>query len=96
MVTLDAGNVLLKPSNRKQLMSWLRRALRLGQRVADFALNITMHRTGRQYEMKAVVRGANFSFDCRSRRTDWQTAGRELVRTLVNRLHDLSLHRSVA
>jgi hypothetical protein len=46
MVTLNAGNVLLKPSHRKQLMSWLRRTLRLGQRVADFALNITMQRTG--------------------------------------------------
>ena len=29
MIKLEAGNVLLKPSQRKQLMSWLRRSLRV-------------------------------------------------------------------
>ena len=36
MIKLDLGNVLLKPSHRKQLMSWLRRSLRLGERLGDY------------------------------------------------------------
>src|SRR6202035_4771455 len=50
MIKLDAGNVLLKPSHRRQMMSWLRRALRLGSQLGQFALTITMHRSGKQCE----------------------------------------------
>ena len=51
MIQLDAGNVLLKPSQRKQLLSWLRRSLRLGQRLGDFALKITLRHVGKAYEV---------------------------------------------
>ena len=74
MITLDAGNVLLKPSHRRQLMAWLRRSLRIGQRLGRFALNITMHRSGRQYEVRASVKDSAGTFTCRSRRTDWRDA----------------------
>jgi hypothetical protein len=93
MITLDAGNVLLKPSHRRQLMAWLRRSLRIGQRLGRFALNITMHRSGRQYEVRASVKDSAGAFTCRSRRTDWRDAARDLVRALVRTLHH---HQSLA
>ena len=87
MIKLDAGNVLLKPSHRRQLMSWLRRALRIGSRLGQFALTITMQRTGKQCEVRAQVHDSAGDFVCRSRQHDWRDAVRELVRALVNRLH---------
>ena len=70
MLRLIEGNVLLKPSHRKQLMSWLRRILRMGERLGDFVLTITLHRTGKSYEMKASVHDAAGDFDCRCRQSD--------------------------
>jgi hypothetical protein len=96
MIKLDAGNVLLKPSQRRQMMAWLRRALRLGSRLGQFALTITMQRTGRQCEVRAAVHDSAGDFSCRSRRQDWRDAMRELVRTLVIRLQAQRLHRAVA
>ena len=87
MIKLDAGNVLLKPSTRKQLMSWLRRAARLGQRLGDFVLTLTLHRAGRQYEVKALVHDSAGDFDCRVRQTDLRTAVRQLVARLTQLLH---------
>lgn len=96
MIKLDAGNVLLKPSHRRQMMAWLRRALRLGSQLGHFALTITMHRSGKQCEMRAQVRDSAGDFVCRSRRHDWRDAMRELVRSLVNRLHAQRLNRALA
>ena len=87
MIKLDAGNVLLKPSNRRQLMAWLRRCLRIGSRLGDFLLTITMRRTGRQIEVRATVHDRAGDFACRSRQTDWRSAVRDLVRQLSSRLH---------
>ena len=96
MIKLEAGNVLLKPSHRRQLMAWLRRALRLGSRLGQFALTITMHRSGRQYEVRARVHDSAGDFACRARQTDWRGAMRDLVRNLVNQLHQQWLVRSSA
>ena len=95
MIKLDNGNVLLKPSQRRQLMSWLKRAMRLGSRIGNFALTITMHRAGRQCEVRATVQDAAGSFVCRSRQHEWRDAMRELIRMLCNGLHE-QLLRSVA
>jgi hypothetical protein len=95
MLRLIEGNVLLKPSHRKQLMSWLRRVLRLGERLGDFVLTITLHRTGKNYEMKARVHDAAGDFACRCRQSDWRSGLRQLVRTLSSRLHDQYVHRGV-
>ena len=46
MVKLQAANCLLKPSQRRQLQSWLKRAIHLGERVGDFILTITVRRVG--------------------------------------------------
>lgn len=96
MIKLDAGNVLLKPSHRKQMMAWLRRALRIGSRLGQFAMIITMHRTGKQCEVRASVHDSAGDFVCRSRRQDWRDAMRELVRLLVVRLQAQRLHRAMA
>lgn len=93
MIKLDAGNVLLKPSHRRQLMAWLRRALRMGSRLGEFVLIITMHRSGRQCEVRAVVHDAAGDFVCRSRQHEWRDAVRDLVRTLVIRLHEQQLRQ---
>ncbi|HTL30194.1 MAG TPA: hypothetical protein VL282_13270 [Tepidisphaeraceae bacterium] len=87
MIKLDSGNVLLKPSHRKQLMAWLRRSLRFGQRIGDFMLNITMKRIGRAYQVVAHVHDRAGEFHCRVRQADWRHAMRELVRKLSNQLH---------
>ena len=86
MIKLDSGNVLLKPSQRRQLMAWLRRSLKLGNRLGNFVLEITMWRSGRQFELKAAVHDTAGEFDCRVRRNDWRDALRDLVRSLCRRL----------
>lgn len=96
MIKLDAGNVLLKPSHRRQMMAWLRRALRMGSRLGQFAIVISMHRTGKQCEVRAAVHDSAGDFVCRSRRQDWHDAMRELVRMLVIQLHAQRLHRAIA
>jgi ribosome-associated translation inhibitor RaiA len=87
MVKLEAGNVLLKPSHRRQLMGWLKRASRLGQRLGDFDLTITIARVGRQHEVTASVHDAAGDFRCRSRQRDWRDALRDLIQRIVAQLH---------
>ena len=94
MIKLDAGNVLLKPSHRRQLMAWLRRSLRLGNRLGDFVLTITLKKCGRIYDVRASVNDACGSFNCHARRYDWRTAVRDLSRLLATRLHRQCLQRS--
>ncbi len=96
MVKLDLGNVLLKPSHRRQLMSWLRRCLRLGERLGNFVLTLSIRRRGRIYELRANVRDSAGAFSCRAREQDWRGALRDMVKTLTLRLHDQCLRRGVA
>lgn len=96
MMKLIEGNVLLKPSHRRQLMTWFKRAQRMGERLGDFIMTLTLHRTGKRYEVTARVHDACGDFDCRSRQTDWRTAVQELCRTVLARLHAQSLVRAIA
>ena len=96
MIKLDSGNVLLKPSQRRQLMAWLRRSLKLGERLGNFVLTISMWRTGRQFELRAAVRDGAGDFGCRVRRNDWQGALRDLVRDVCRQLHGQCLQASAA
>ena len=96
MIKLDAGNVLLKPSQRRQMMAWLRRALRMGSRIGQFALSITMYRSGRQCEVRAHVQDSAGEFVCRSRQHDWRDAMREMIKSLVQGLHAQQLRRTLA
>ena len=96
MIELDAGNVLLKPSQRRQMMGRLRRCLKLGSRLGGFLLRITIWRTGRQYELRAAVRDRSGAFGCRVLRADWAEAVHDLVQALSRRLHDHCLRRRAA
>ena len=87
MIQLEVGNVLLKPSQRRQLMARLRRSLKLGSRLGNFVLRITLWRTGRRFELRATVSDGAGQFGCRVRRSDWRQAMHELIRTLSQRLH---------
>jgi hypothetical protein len=86
MIQLDSGNVLLKPSHRKQLMAWLKRAMRIGQRLGNFLLHITMKRIGRSYEVNFTVQDSAGNFQMRMKRHDWRDAVRDLSRMICVRL----------
>lgn len=96
MIELDVGNVLLKPSQRRQMMARLRRCLKLGSRLGNFLMRITIWRSGRQYELRAAVRDRAGDFGCRVRRADWSDALHDLIRAVSRRLHDQCLRRQVA
>lgn len=91
MLQLDSGNVLLKPSHRKQLMTWLRRALKLGQRLGDFFIRISLHRIGRSIHVLAQVHDSAGDFQIHARNRDWRTAMRETAHMLSLKLHDQRL-----
>ena len=86
MIQLDSGNVLLKPSHRRQLMTWLRRASKLGQRLGNFLLQISLKRIGRAYEVVCSVHDRAGSFQMRMKRHDWRDAARDLARMVCVRL----------
>jgi hypothetical protein len=87
MVKLEAGNVLLKPSHRKQLMGWLKRCMRMGQKLGNFDLTITLARVGKSHEVKAAVHDSAGNFTCRTRQRDWRGAVREAIRRILTQLH---------
>jgi hypothetical protein len=93
MIKLHAGNVLLKPAQRRQIATLLRRCVRLGKRLGDFVLNISLRRCGRFYEIRASVHDRAGDFACRTRQNNWQDALRHLARTVTLRLHEQCLHR---
>ncbi|HEX3358561.1 MAG TPA: hypothetical protein VHS31_16420 [Tepidisphaeraceae bacterium] len=86
MMHLDSGNVLLKPSQRRQMMTWLRRALRLGQRLGNFFLHVSLKRIGKSYEVNIAVQDTAGNFNVRMKRHDWRDAMRELSRMVCLRL----------
>jgi hypothetical protein len=91
MIHVDSGNVLLKPAQRKQLMAWLRRALKLGKRLGGFLLSISIKRVGRCYDVWAHVHDSAGDFKCHCRRHDLRGACREVALALSSRLHDRCL-----
>ena len=92
MIKLDAGNVLLKPSQRRQIASLLRRCVRLGKQLGDFVLNISIRRAGRIFELRANVHDRAGDFACRARQNNWSDALRDLARSLTARLHQQRLN----
>ena len=93
MIKLEAGNVLLKPSSRRQFMGWLKRVARTGQRLGDFNLRITLSRVGNQLQAVAAVRDRAGGFTCRIRQRDLRYAMRELIHRVMARLHLQHLQR---
>lgn len=95
MIKLDEGNVLLKPAQRRQFLACFRRALRLGSRLGDFVLTITVRRVGRLFELHADIHDRFGDFHCRSRQNDWRTVLRDLSRAICNGLHEQRLRMAV-
>ena len=93
MIKLEPGNVLLKPSSRRQFMGWLKRVARLGQRLGNFDLKITLSRIGNQLQAVAAVRDRAGDFTCRTRQRDIHYVMRELIRRISAQLHLQSLQR---
>jgi hypothetical protein len=95
MINLDLGNVLLKPSHRRQLMSWLRRASgsASGWGLRAEPVDPPVRRI---YELRGNVHDAAGDFACRARAHDWRGALRDLVKTMTRRLHDQCVRRRLA
>jgi hypothetical protein len=93
MFKLDSGAVLLKPSHRRQLMTWIKRAIRIGERSNNFSLSISMTRIGRLVEVQADVAQGRNTARFRSRKPDWRDAARELSKAVTLHLHDSQFHR---
>jgi hypothetical protein len=87
MLKLIEGNVQLKPSHRRQLLTCLKRIQRLGQRLGDFVLTLSLRRSGKALEVRAVVHDSAGDFECRLRQQDWRRALQDLARTLYARVH---------
>jgi len=94
MIKLEEGNVLLKPAQRRQLMACFRRALRLGSRLGDFVLTISLKRIGKLFELHADIHDRRGNFHCRSRQNDWRAALRDLSRSICLGLHAQCLQRA--
>jgi hypothetical protein len=94
MIKLEPGNVLLKPSSRRQFMGWLKRVARLGQRLGNFDLRITLSRVGNQLQAVAACRDRAGAFTCRTRQRDIHYVMRELIRRIMAQLHLQSLQRA--
>ena len=86
MVKLDTGNVLLKPSLRRQIMGSFRRSSRLGQRLGEFDLTVQLSRIGNHHEARATVHDRAGDFTCRCKMRDLRSAMRNLVHSVVYRL----------
>ena len=91
MVKLLTANCVLKRSQRRQLQSWLKRAIHLGERMGDFFLTITVQRIGRFFSMQATVHDAAGDFGCRCKGQTWRDVCRAMVRMLAVRLHSQRL-----
>ena len=93
MVTLDVGNVLLKPSHRRQLMARLKRIVRLGERLGAFVLKLGFRRSGRHVEVVAQVQDRIGKFACRTRKSTLQDALRDMISQVQASLHAHQLRR---
>ena len=96
MIELESNNVLLKGSTRKQLLGWLKRSLKMAQRLGDFAVKITLQRVGTVYRLTAYVIGTGGSLECHAHGHDLRETCRKLVRQLSEQLHDKRLHKTPA
>jgi len=68
-------------------MTWLKRAIRLGEQLGNLVVSLTLQRIGKQYEVRASVHDSAGNFDCRRRDRDWRSAMRDVVMTLTAKIH---------
>ena len=87
MVELLEGNVLLKPCQKRRVLSQLRRCSRLNDRIGDGRLAITLNRVGPKFEARAKVHNKKGDVECKARDAHWETAVATLVRSLHDKVH---------
>jgi ribosome-associated translation inhibitor RaiA len=87
MVQFLSGNVLLKPAQKRRVLSHLKRCTKLGERIGDFKLFVQLQRTGRAVQAKARVRDKAGAFEVTSRDNHWETAIDNMIRQLNSGVH---------
>ena len=92
MIELVSRNVLLKGANRKQILAWLKRSLRLGERVGNLMVTITVQRIGRTYQVIAHVQDQAGVFNLKSHAHELMDACRKMSQIMTVRLHNQRLH----
>ena len=92
MVELLAGNVLLKPAQKRRVLSHLRRTDRLGGLIGDSRVAVSLRRSGRHVEARATSHNRLGDVTCHARDASWETAVARLVRMLHERVHAQRLH----
>lgn len=93
MLTLDSGNVLLKPVHKKQLHARLKRITRLGERLGQFFLKITFRRSGKHVQITAQGYDRFGPFSLKSKAADWNHALHSLIQEMVSLVHQHRVHQ---
>ena len=87
MVELLAGNVLLKPAQKRRVLSHLRRCDRLSDRIGDSRLAVSLTRTGRRIEARATCHNRVGDVECHAKDASWETAIARVIRALHEKVH---------
>lgn len=87
MVELLAGNVLLKPAQKRRVLSHLRRSDRISDRSGDSRLALSLRRVGKHFEAKAQCHNRRGDLECKARDTTWETAVAQVVRALHGKVN---------
>jgi hypothetical protein len=86
-VHIQWGNVPMKPAQRKQLLSGLRRCVSLGKTLRGFGLSIVLHHIGKAFTIRAVVNDSRGQSEVHVKETHWHSGMRQLLRNLHTMIH---------
>jgi hypothetical protein len=75
--------------------AWLKRSMRLGKRMGEFDLTLSLNRIGRSYEVRALVHDSAGDFGYRCRKHECRDAIRITAIALTNRIHNQRLQLGV-
>ena len=92
MVELLAGNVLLKPCQKRRVLSHLRRCDRLGDLIGDSRMAVRLRRVGSRVEARATCHTRLGDCECHAKDLSWETAVARVVRQLHGHVHAQRLH----
>jgi ribosome-associated translation inhibitor RaiA len=87
MVQILSGNVLLKPAQKRRILSHLKRTTKLGEHVGDFNLTVSLARSGKHVEARAKVADKKGAFEVHSRDAHWETAVDGVIKQVHSKVH---------
>jgi ribosome-associated translation inhibitor RaiA len=87
MVELTSGNVLLKPAQKKRVLTHLKRCGQLADLIGDCRVKVELTRSGRYVEARGGIAWHGVQTTLRSRDTDWRTAVDRLIHAMHQTLH---------